>query len=50
VSASVAVPRGAALDLATEAAGRPQEALAERTGRSAQVRVTPRRDPFDAYA
>jgi hypothetical protein len=50
VSAGVAAPPGAALDLATEAAGRLQDALAERTGRSAQVRVTPRRDPFDAYA
>ena len=50
VSASVAAPAGAALELATEAAGRLQDALAERTGRAAQVRVTPRRDPFDAYA
>jgi hypothetical protein len=50
VSAGVAAPPGAALDLATEAAGRLQDALAERTGRAAQVRVTPRRDPFDAYA
>jgi hypothetical protein len=50
VSASIAAPPGAALDLATEAAGRLQDALAERTGRAAQVRVTPRRDPFDAYA
>jgi hypothetical protein len=50
VSASIAAPPGAALDLATEAAGRMQDALAERTGRAAQVRVTPRRDPFDAYA
>jgi hypothetical protein len=50
VSASVAAPPGAAFDLASEAAGRLQEALAGRTGRAAQVRVTPRRDPFDAYA
>jgi hypothetical protein len=50
VSASVAAPPGAAFDLATAAAGRLQDALAERTGRAAQVRVTPRRDPFDAYA
>jgi hypothetical protein len=50
VSASIAAPPGAALHLATEAAGRLQDALAERTGRAAQVRVTPRRDPFDAYA
>jgi hypothetical protein len=50
VSAAVAAAPGAALDIATEAAGRLQDALAERTGRAAQVRVTPRRDPFDAYA
>jgi hypothetical protein len=50
VSANVAAPPGAALDLANEAAGRLRDALAERTGRAAQVRVTPRRDPFDAYA
>jgi hypothetical protein len=50
VSASIAAPPGAALDLANEAAGRLQDALAERTGRAAQVRVTQRRDPFDAYA
>jgi hypothetical protein len=50
VSASVGAPSGAAFELATEAAGRLQDALAERTGRAAQVRVTPRREPFDAYA
>lgn len=50
VSAGVAAPPGAALELATAAAARLQEALAERTGRAAQVRVTARRDPFDAYA
>jgi len=50
VSAGVVAPPGAALELATEAAARLRDALAERTGRAAQVRVTPRRDPFDAYA
>jgi hypothetical protein len=50
VSARVAAPAGAALELAEEAAGRLRDALAERTGRAAQVHVTPRRDPFDAYA
>jgi hypothetical protein len=50
VSAAVAAPPGATLELAAEAAARLREALAERTGRAAQVRVTPRRDPFDAYA
>jgi hypothetical protein len=50
VSASVGAAPGPAFELAGEAAGRLQEALAERTGRAAQVRVTPRRDPFDAYA
>jgi hypothetical protein len=50
VSASVGAPAGPAFELAGEAAGRLQDALAERTGRAAQVRVTPRRDPFDAYA
>ncbi|HTE62122.1 MAG TPA: hypothetical protein VK631_17350 [Solirubrobacteraceae bacterium] len=50
VSAGVAAPPGAALELATEAAARLRDALAERTGRTAQVRVTPRHDPFDAYA
>jgi hypothetical protein len=50
VSASVGAQPGPGLELAEEAAGRLQEALAERTGRAAQVRVTPRREPFDAYA
>jgi hypothetical protein len=50
VSASIGAPSGPAYELATEAAGRRQDALAGRTGRAAQVRVTPRRDPFDAYA
>jgi hypothetical protein len=50
VSASVGAPSGPAFALATEAAGRLQDALAERTGRAAQVRVTPRREPFDDYA
>ncbi len=50
VSARVAPPAGAASELAEEAAGRLRDALAEKTGRAAQVHVTPRRDPFDAYA
>jgi hypothetical protein len=50
VSANVGAPPGAALELATEAADRLRDALAERTGRAAQVRVSPRREPFDAYA
>jgi hypothetical protein len=50
VSARVAVPAGPALALAEEAAGRLRDALAEQTGRAAQVHVTARRDPFDAYA
>jgi hypothetical protein len=50
VGANVAAPPGQALELAEAAAGRLQDALAERIGRTAQVRVTPRRDPFDAYA
>jgi hypothetical protein len=50
VSANVAAPPGAAFELATEAAGRLQDALRERTGRAAQVRVTSRRDPVDTYA
>ena len=37
-------------ELAAEAASRLQDALSERTGRAAQVRVTPRRDPLDTYA
>jgi hypothetical protein len=50
VSASIAAPPGPAFELATEAAGRLQDALRERTGRAAQVRVTSRRDPVDTYA
>jgi len=50
VSARVTVPPGASHELAREAAGRLQDALADRTGRAAQVHVTARRDPFDAYA
>ncbi len=50
VSAAVEAPRGAALELATDAAGQLENILAERTGRAASVRVTPRREPFDAYA
>jgi hypothetical protein len=50
VSARVAVPAGATLALAEEAAGRLRDALAGTTGRAAQVHVAARRDPFDAYA
>jgi len=50
VSASVAAPPGPAFELAAEAASRLQDALSERTGRAAQVRVLPRRDPLDTYA
>jgi hypothetical protein len=50
VSARVDVPAGTTLALAEEAAGTLREALAGKTGRTAQVVVTPRRDPFDAYA
>jgi len=50
VIAGVAAPPGVALDLAMAAAGQLENTLAEKTGQAAQVRVTPRRDPFDAYA
>jgi hypothetical protein len=50
VSARVDAPAGPALALAEEAAGRLRDALADKTGRAAQVVVVPRRDPFDAYA
>jgi hypothetical protein len=50
VSAGITAPPGAALELATAAAGRLEGALAEKTRRAARVRVTPRREPFDAYA
>jgi hypothetical protein len=50
VSASIAAPGGPAFALATAAASRLEDALAEKTGRVAHVRVSPRREPFDAYA
>jgi hypothetical protein len=50
VRASVEAPGGRAYDLAAEAAARLQDALAAKTSRPASVHVTPRRDPFDAYA
>jgi hypothetical protein len=50
VSARVDVPAGETLALAEEAAETLREALAGKTGRTAQVTVLPRRDPFDAYA
>jgi hypothetical protein len=50
VSARVDAPPGATLALAEAAAGRLRDALAQQTGRAAQVHVAPRREPFDAYA
>jgi hypothetical protein len=50
VVTAVAAPAGGAFELATAAAARLQDALAQSTGRVAQVRVTSRREPFDAYA
>jgi hypothetical protein len=50
VVAAIAAPPGAALDMATAAAGQLKDTLADKTGRTAQVRVTPRRDPIDTYA
>jgi hypothetical protein len=50
VQASVTAPAGPAFELATEAAARLQDALAARTARPAGVRVSARRQPFDAYA
>ena len=50
VSARATAPPGAAAELAEAAAERLRAALAERTGRAAQVTVAARRDPFDAYA
>jgi hypothetical protein len=50
VQAAVEAPAGRAFDLAAEAATRLQDALAARTARPATVRVSPRREPFDAYA
>ena len=50
VSAAVETPAGASHDLALAAAERLEHALAEATARPATVRVTPRREPFDAYA
>ena len=43
-------PPGATVELAEAAAERLRSALAEKTGRPAQVTVAARRDPFDAYA
>jgi hypothetical protein len=50
VSARVTTPPGATVELAEAAAERLRSALAEQTGRAAQVTVAARRDPFDAYA
>jgi hypothetical protein len=50
VVASVEAPAGHSFDAATEAAARLQDALAGKTARPASVRVSARREPFDAYA
>jgi hypothetical protein len=50
VVAAVEAPAGRSFELAAEAAARLQDALAARTARPANVRVTARRKPFDAYA
>lgn len=50
VTAGVTAPAGAAHELAAAAADRLRDALAEKTGRPAQVTVLARRRPFDAYA
>jgi flagellar biosynthesis protein len=44
VIAGIAAPPGAALELAEAAAGQLKDALADKTRRTAQVRVTARRD------
>jgi hypothetical protein len=50
VQATVEAPAGRSFELANEAAARLQDALAAKTARPAAVRVTARRQPFDAYA
>ena len=50
VQATVEAPAGRSFELASEAAARLQDALAVKTARPAAVRVTARRQPFDAYA
>jgi hypothetical protein len=50
VSATVYAARGVPLDMTEAAADELRDALAEVTGRPAQVRVAPRDDPVDLYA
>lgn len=50
VSAAVEAPAGRAFDVAEAAADRLQEGLQARTGRTAAVRITARREPLDLYA
>jgi hypothetical protein len=50
VSANVYAARGVPLDMTEAAAEELRDALAEVTGRPAQVRVAPRDDPVDLYA
>lgn len=50
VSASVSAAAGEAVDRARDAVEALRTALAEATGRPALVRVSARRDPFEAYA
>jgi hypothetical protein len=50
VQVGVEAPPGASYAVAAEAAARLQDALAGRIARPATVRVSARREPFDAYA
>lgn len=50
VTASVGAAAGRPAARAEAAAGELRSALAQATGREAQVRVSPRHDPFEAYA
>ncbi len=49
-SALVGVALGQALELASDRADALREALAAATGRAAEVRVVPRREPIDVYS
>jgi hypothetical protein len=50
VRASVEAPAGRSFALVHAAAGRLHDGLRARTGLEVDVRLTPRREPFDAYA
>jgi hypothetical protein len=50
LTVGVKAAHGAPHDLARSNVEELREALARATGRSVQVAVTPRHDPFDAYA